>query len=769
MVDLVPENYYLFPQTHEDTPTSQQQTRISKDLLCLADNLAVQGQITAAFNNYSKAFKLCPSYPPEVLQCFADALCFSHSNRNLLAHMSSEKHKLFRCYLCKAVLYKPTTLSCGHTFCHKCLQNDETRACRLCGVTDYIFDRKSCPPTTLLLNLVDKVFPKHCLAERLRQDGKRCMQKGEHQQAIELFTQALVEAPSSHLVLSNRSLAYSCLERYHLALKDAERVIEMQPTWPKGYYRKGCILSEMHNYEAAVTALLDCLNINPYWSKPKEMLLMALHQLLSEDVKREQELCSTSVSHLLSKRGQMSCMPRNEYVPSSGESSEGDRQMSASWYQFPKLFNSKKTDCEPEKQCPAEAAALGAAAASASFEEVSEKSTSDCDKLEEEECCVQSRKKKSHSLPTEFNGKTLMESMTVRAASDMSLLQPLYKTQQLSEPILKNPSPSSSEKSQSKELLLCDASCCIPLTPLLKQDDLQCSLCLYLLYQPLVTPCGHAFCQECLVRSLDHNPQCPLCKQSLTTYLAAHKWAVSECLQNIIQSFFPKELERRKKIHEEEMAKLAHLQDNSEIPVFVCTFACPTIRCPLHIFEPRYRLMIRRCLECGSNQFGMTTPTHTGVFAEFGCMLKIKNVQLLDDGRSLLDTVGDRRFKVLERSSKDGYNTAKVSFLKDDPVESNERADLIKLEQEVYMLSKQWLDCLLPERLKKITEHYGPLPIPEEAELDQPNGPSWVWWMITILPIDKKLQVTAMSFTKLHQRLQFIKSAILTIQSKLSS
>lgn len=95
--------------------------------------------------------------------------------------------------------------------------------------------------------------------------------------------------------------------------------------------------------------------------------------------------------------------------------------------------------------------------------------------------------------------------------------------------------------------------------------------------------------------------------------------------------------------------------------------------------------------------------------------------------------------------------------------------DLIKLEQEVYMLSKQWLDCLLPERLKKITEHYGPLPIPEEAELDQPNGPSWVWWMITILPIDKKLQVTAMSFTKLHQRLQFIKSAILTIQSKLSS
>ena len=43
-----------------------------------------------------------------------------------------------------------------------------------------------------------------------------------------------------------------------------------------------------------------------------------------------------------------------------------------------------------------------------------------------------------------------------------------------------------------------------------------------------------------------------------------------------------------------------------EIPIFVCTISFPNVRCPLHIFEPRYRLMVRRTMEIGTRQFGMT-------------------------------------------------------------------------------------------------------------------------------------------------------------------
>ena len=46
--------------------------------------------------------------------------------------------------------------------------------------------------------------------------------------------------------------------------------------------------------------------------------------------------------------------------------------------------------------------------------------------------------------------------------------------------------------------------------------------------------------------------------------------------------------------------------NTAAIPVFVCTIAASNIPCPLHIFEPKYRLMIRRAMESGTRAFGMS-------------------------------------------------------------------------------------------------------------------------------------------------------------------
>lgn len=42
-----------------------------------------------------------------------------------------------------------------------------------------------------------------------------------------------------------------------------------------------------------------------------------------------------------------------------------------------------------------------------------------------------------------------------------------------------------------------------------------------------------------------------------------------------------------------------------EIPIFVCVLALPYCVCPLHVFEPRYRLMMRRTVETETRTFGM--------------------------------------------------------------------------------------------------------------------------------------------------------------------
>ncbi|TUD19547.1 LON peptidase N-terminal domain and RING finger protein 1 [Bagarius yarrelli] len=73
--------------------------------------------------------------------------------------------------------------------------------------------------------------------------------------------------------------------------------------------------------------------------------------------------------------------------------------------------------------------------------------------------------------------------------------------------------------------------------------------------------------------------------------------------------------------------------------------AYPTVPCPLHVFEPRYRLMIRRCMETGTRQFGMCiSDVHRG-FADFGCMLHIRNVHFLPDGRSVANKLRTKTLK----------------------------------------------------------------------------------------------------------------------------
>ena len=53
-------------------------------------------------------------------------------------------------------------------------------------------------------------------------------------------------------------------------------------------------------------------------------------------------------------------------------------------------------------------------------------------------------------------------------------------------------------------------------------------------------------------------------------------------------------------------------------------------------------------------------------------MLEIRDVQYFPDGRSVLDAVGGKRFRVLSRGMRDGYDTAKVEFISDIRVEGAE-------------------------------------------------------------------------------------------------
>jgi hypothetical protein len=173
---------------------------------------------------------------------------------------------------------------------------------------------------------------------------------------------------------------------------------------------------------------------------------------------------------------------------------------------------------------------------------------------------------------------------------------------------------------------------------LISASDFECTLCFRLFYRPVTTSCGHVFCSPCLERSLDHSISCPLCKTSL----AYQQRSVTYFVNIAISKFLVTEYEERQKQHlEDELGASAESRE-IEIPIFVCTMGFPGgIPCPLHVFEPRYRLMIRRSMESGTRRFGMCCYLHDGEnnYADYGTLLEIKNVQYFADGRSVVDTV----------------------------------------------------------------------------------------------------------------------------------
>ncbi|KYO37592.1 LON peptidase N-terminal domain and RING finger protein 1-like [Alligator mississippiensis] len=289
---------------------------------------------------------------------------------------------------------------------------------------------------------------------------------------------------------------------------------------------------------------------------------------------------------------------------------------------------------------------------------------------------------------------------------------------------------------------------------LLSLSDLECSLCLRLFLEPVTTPCGHTFCKECLERCLDHRPSCPLCKQSLSEYLKVGKYNPTVLLEEIISTTFPSQLAERKRMHQAEMAELSNLTKN--VPIFVCTMAFPGIPCPLHIFEPRYRLMIRRCQETGTKMFGMCIHEPGKRFADYGCMLEIQRVEFLADGRSLVSTVGQRRFRVLRRGHRDGYNTADIEYLEDEKVEGEELVELQHLQEATYQLAQRFCEQA-DAAFRQTVMQRGALPEKEEDAQASADGPAWCWWLISILPFDPSYQLRLFSTTSLKSRLSQLK------------
>ncbi|MCA9971687.1 MAG: LON peptidase substrate-binding domain-containing protein, partial [Anaerolineales bacterium] len=133
-----------------------------------------------------------------------------------------------------------------------------------------------------------------------------------------------------------------------------------------------------------------------------------------------------------------------------------------------------------------------------------------------------------------------------------------------------------------------------------------------------------------------------------------------------------------------------------ELPLFpLNTVLFPGMYLPLHIFEPRYKEMIRLCLDekrpfgvvyiqDGQAEGGPLPEPHT-----VGCTAHIMQMQPLEDGRMNIMTIGRDRFRVLAVERERPYLVGQVERI---PLQAD--GDLASLADRLYPQVLQYLQQL---------------------------------------------------------------------------
>src|SRR5260370_10948037 len=104
-----------------------------------------------------------------------------------------------------------------------------------------------------------------------------------------------------------------------------------------------------------------------------------------------------------------------------------------------------------------------------------------------------------------------------------------------------------------------------------------------------------------------------------------------------------------------------------KLPLFpLNTVLFPGMALPLHIFEPRYRLMIEECLNTGG-AFGIVLISSGREVGEpavphsVGTTAHISGVERLPDGRFNIEIIGQQRFHIVSLENDQAYLTGTIA------------------------------------------------------------------------------------------------------------
>ena len=109
----------------------------------------------------------------------------------------------------------------------------------------------------------DAASPELQTSDALKDAGNELFKAGRFLQAVDLYTRALEVGPRTPALFCNRAAAHLKIENYGTALADAESALELDKTFQKAYYRRGCVNMALQRLGLAARDFKALLKANP--------------------------------------------------------------------------------------------------------------------------------------------------------------------------------------------------------------------------------------------------------------------------------------------------------------------------------------------------------------------------------------------------------------------------------------------------------------------------------------------------------------------------
>jgi uncharacterized protein len=201
--------------------------------------------------------------------------------------------------------------------------------------------------------------------------------------------------------------------------------------------------------------------------------------------------------------------------------------------------------------------------------------------------------------------------------------------------------------------------------------------------------------------------------------------------------------------------ELESIERLEELPVFpLATVLFPGAIMPLHIFEERYKSMVRFAID-HDNLFGLSYRADAAVDKEtpldsgsVGCLAKINAVMTVEEGRMNLIALGLVRYRVLKLKQLAPFLIAKVEHFWDDP---EPEAGVGELFEEIRGLCIKFLveTGILDESREGLQKN-----LPDEPE-------AFSLLLASLIPVDTGVKQGLLEMTSTKLRLTRLKSLVL--------